>query len=207
MGLKEMTAKVQDALHPPSAEAAEARRLIAQYRAETDNNGREKPFAYDSKPSEFPGGRAILESALEMQTAVLLELVKDKNSARYGSPLVPLKSQLLSRKLPLSLSEVETLLDRAAESNSWDGNWGATIKKTRQYLEDGGALTPTLTNGLEAIRTQATAYSSAENRRFVMQIDELLSSHAKESWYLFSGLVPTCARMSLTLWHRVSKFW
>ena len=44
MGLKEIAASVQDALHPPSGEVAEARRLVAQYRAETENNGREMPF-------------------------------------------------------------------------------------------------------------------------------------------------------------------
>ena len=39
-----------------------------------------------------------------------------------------------------------------------------------------------------------------------LKIDALkkeLSSHAKESWYL----VPTCARIAVTLWQSVSKFW
>ena len=176
MGLKEIAASVKDALHPPSAEVTEARRLIAQYRADTENSGRGEvvKFIYDSKPSDFSGGRAILDSAVEMQVEVLRELVAAKNVDSYGSPITALKGQLLSRKLPLLLTDIEALVAAAASSGVWRANEGATVKKVRQYVDDGGTLTSSLTESLQAIRTQATAYNCAENRKFVMQVDELL---------------------------------
>ncbi len=188
MGLKEIVKSVSDAINPPSAEAAEARRLLTQYRAETENNGRKKPFKYDSKPSEFPGGRAILDSTTEMQVAVLRELFVRIRIDSYSYAVKMLADHLLVRKLPLSLADVEALLDQEGNGSSWTGYWGAAIRKTRQYLEAEGALTPALTAGLNAIRTQATAYNSADNRKFIMQIDELLGTStqvqpdAGEAW-------------------------
>lgn len=188
MGLKEIIQRVSDAIDPPSTEISEAQRLLMKYRAETKKNEGGKPFGYGDKPGDFPGGRAILDSAPEMQLAVLRELMAHKNSDKYDSPFRPLKDQLLVRKLPLSLADVEALLEQAAKKSSWAGHWGAAIRKTRHYLEDARELTPALTAGLNAIRTQATAYNSADNRKFVMQIDELLGNNkqvqpdAGEAW-------------------------
>ena len=149
----------------------EAQRLLAQYRAETENKGREKPFNYDSKASDFPSGRAILDSVPEMQVAVLRALMAHKNYDNYSSPLRPLKDHLLTRKLPLSLADVEALIDHAAK---YDSSTGVAIKKTRQYLKNVGPLSPALIADLNAIRVQATKYSDAEDRKFITQIDELL---------------------------------
>lgn len=179
MGLKEIVKSVSDAINPPSAETAEAQRLLTQYRAETENNGREKPFKYNSKPGEFLGGRAILDSATEIQVAVLRQLIAHKNSDTYGSPLRPLKEQLLRRKLLMTLTDVEALLDQATKSRLWIGHWGAAIKKAQQYVEGGGTLTPTLTAKVEDLRAKAAQYRNADNRKLIMQIDELLGNDTR----------------------------
>ena len=187
MGIKELVKRTADALKPDS-ELTEAQRMIKQYRAETENDGLQKPFVYGSKPGDFPGGRAILESEPQLQVKVLRELIVLNKPDSYASPLTALKSQLLSRKLPLSLTDVEALLSQAAASGVWRASGGAAVKKAQQYFEETGTLTPSLTMSLDAIRTQATAYSSAENRKFVMQIDELLGQDtqvkpdAGEAW-------------------------
>ena len=172
MGLKEIAERVVDAFKPTSPEAAEARGLIEQYLTETKDNR----FFYGSKPTDYPSGRAILETDPQRQAQVLREIVSQTGN-NYGSALYALKAQLLSRKLPLSLGDIEALVDRAAAArNSWVGSWGAAVKKTRLYLDGGGYLTSSLETSLKALHTQATHYSSADNRKIAIQIEELLGT-------------------------------
>ena len=54
----------------------------------------------------------------------------------------------------------------------------------------------------------ASTWQNVRQRRHIQHFEQRmglpeLSSHAKESWYL----VPTCARIAVTLWQSVSKFW
>ncbi len=196
MGLKEIVQRVSDAIDPPSAEIAEARRLLTQYRAETENNGREMPFKYNSKPSDFPGGRAILESVLDVQAAMLIELMRDKNSSKYGSPLTPLKAQLLSRKLPLSLKDAEAMLNRAISSGRWEGDWTSTVKKMTQFAEAEGGLPSSLQVGLKELHKTAelashgamNQYIASDCRKLGVLIDKLLGNDvqmkpdAGEAW-------------------------
>lgn len=171
MGLKEMAERVADALAPVSPETAEARRLIQAYMSEAaDNKGR--PLIYGIKPSDLASGRAILKSEIDVQAAVLMEIVQG-SQPRYGSPMLDLQAQLFNRKLPLSSNDIEILLDRATRSTSWEGCWGPAIKKTRLYLEEGGSLTSAIKTRLETLRTKATQYNNVEHRKFVMQIDDL----------------------------------
>ncbi len=177
MGIKELVKHAANALKP-ATELTEAQRMIKQYRAETENDGLKKPFVYGSKPGDFSGGCAILESDPQLQAEILREIVFLNKPDSYASPLTALKSQLLSRKLPLLVTDIEALLSQAAHSGAWRANGGAAVKKARQYFEETGTLTPSLTASLNAIRILATAYSSAENRKFAMQIDELLGQDA-----------------------------
>ncbi len=81
---------------------------------------------------------------------------------------------------------------------------------TKHGQTDGGELSLNrVKSGPWQVRFRAPGWKFGLPLEIYMTEDDArsLSSHAKESWYLFSGLVPTCARMSLTLWHRVSKFW
>ncbi|MGI4788143.1 MAG: DUF4132 domain-containing protein [Janthinobacterium lividum] len=168
MGLKELVKCAADALKPDS-ELTEVQRMIRRYDSETKSG---RGFPYGSKPSDFLVGRAILESSLQTQTEILQAILQHKNNP--GSSFYALEAQLLTRKLPLSLVDIEILVDRAANTNSWGGHWGAAIKKTRLYLENGKQLSPALESSLKALQSQAKHYNSVENRKFVTQIAEIL---------------------------------
>ena len=171
MTLEEIAQSAADVLKSGS-ELMEAQLMIAHYHSQT-NHGKDGQFYdYSSKPSDFPAGRTILESDLQTQVEVLRELLRHKNNP--NSPFYALETQLLTRKLPLLLSDIEALWDRAATVSYWGGHWGVAIKRTREYLAEGGQLTPALEARLKAQYAQTNRYNSAEHRKFALQVAGLL---------------------------------
>ena len=67
----------------------------------------------------------------------------------------------------------------------------------------GAARTAFLFGALQSLNADFEAHGGRLILRYGKSPEQELSSHAKESRYF----VPTCARISATLWQSVSKFW
>lgn len=165
----------------------EAKRCVEEYLTDVSPS-----HYYDAKPADFEVGRRILVAEPAFQAAVLLAVMDVDNRTQEFRPqefrLQGLRHQLISRKLPLSASDLETLLERSVKMDQYYGQWGAVLRKLRQHQDSGQPLTPRMRSGLNAMSQEVSKGSSIELRKIRNQIDDLLGKASNilpdpgESW-------------------------
>ncbi len=156
---------------------AAADALLEQYRAETRNDG-ERRFAFESKPADFPAGRAVLQSSPQAQAWILGEILRDEDSDK-DAPRRVLGELLSGRKLPLTALDVERLVQKAVVSKSWRLSLAPALKQAKFFTEAGGRLTPALESGFRELQSRLLGFDTPDNRKTAAQIGELLGADTK----------------------------
>ncbi|HEY7020244.1 MAG TPA: DUF4132 domain-containing protein [Ktedonobacterales bacterium] len=147
----------------------EAYNLLQAYKNEFES----LRSAWSVKPADLAAGRAIL--AVDPETQVVVVRATLLNPPRSWRATDILLSQLARRNLPYTTGDVSAILSAISDGTNYNTvPWQALIRALARPLADPETLTACRTD-LEAVRAAVSAwYSSAEQRKTLRLLDELL---------------------------------